>query len=132
MKHLFIFFLIFASIGETSAQKPWKWTQLKGPNVGSAGFTMMFDENNQIIAVGTHGYYLSPNGGMTWDYHPVIPGTGPLCSVYGSSPYYLKNSGLFISSSGEYFFYFRSCDNRDTTTNGVYRSTDRGNTWKQV
>ena len=133
MKHLLTLAILLVFTNEVSAQKPWKWTQLNGPNVGSKNFTLMFDENNNIIAVGPLGYYLSLNNGKTWDYHSVIAQKGTPCSTqYYGTPYDGKYSGLFIFPSGEYFFYFRSCDYRDSNIVGVYRSTDKGNTWVHV
>ena len=134
MKYLLVLFILFTVTSETSAQqKPWKWSQLRGPNFGSGNHTLLDDKNGGIIAVGSMGYYHSLNNGNTWDYHLVINGKPAQCyGQYFGSPYHEKYSGLFISSTGEYFFFTRSCDNSDTNIAGVYRSTDQGITWKQV
>ena len=131
MKHLLIFAILVVFATEVSAQKPWKWTQLNGPNMGSRNAQLLFGPNGEIISVGNAGYYQTTNDGNSWEYHKVI-----------SEIPCIKNpaSGLLITSWGEYYFYFGtysysdadSCGSENKTINGVYRSTDSGNTWKHI
>src|SRR3954471_23845444 len=101
MKHSLVIALILILSTHVSAQKPRRWTRLKGPNMGSLSHTLMYDENRNILAINVGGYYLTSDNGNTWNYHSVF--TGALCE-----PNVGGVSGLVISPSGDYYFYFAS------------------------
>ena len=126
MKHFLILVILFVLASDASAQKPWKWMPLKGPNIGSHSAQLLVGSNGEIISVGRAGYYSTINDGISWDYHKIIP------QIHSTDQDYLY-SGLLISSTGEYYFYFSSSyDTTDLNVSGVYRSTDKGSTWSQI
>src|SRR5438046_422214 len=123
MKLLIAAILLSATLN-ASAQKPRKWTRLRGPNTGSySQNTLMVGGKQEIIAQDTFGYFVSSNDGLTWDYQKVVSGyKAPTGSLY--SPY----SALVISQSGYYFFAYASArdDGGNIAIEGIYKSSDYG------
>jgi photosystem II stability/assembly factor-like uncharacterized protein len=127
MKHLLAFLAVFVLFSsDASGQKPYKWRQLKGPNVGSTYHSLTFDESGNIIIVDSKGYSKSTDNGLSWDYHKILQR-----SLYESNS--SIQSGLTVISSTESYFY---CSpyyySEDDDLAGVYRSTNGGNTWEHV
>ncbi len=130
MKHIFAVAILLSFFGQSAAQFPRKWFHLQGPNIGSHDAQLLYGPNGEIISVGKTGYYQTADEGLNWQYHKVIPDIP--CIQHSAS-------GLLISTSGEYYFYFgtysgsnNSCDASDSSLNGVYISTDNGNTWRHA
>ncbi len=122
MKHLLVLLILLATISEATAQQPYRWTQLKGPNVGSTYYQLVWGAKGEIIAVAQTGYYVSFDEGNTWDFRTIINGNV-------INPQYF---GLVISPAGEYYFYLGSSIVADASLIGIYKSTDFGVSWNHV
>jgi photosystem II stability/assembly factor-like uncharacterized protein len=126
--------LLFSALlcSSAAAQYPRKWIHLNGPNTGNPNAQLLFGPNGEIISVGTVGYYQTTDDGVTWEEHRVIPSIK--CS---SEP---TINGLVFASTGEYYFYSGTngssydsvCSIGNAALGGLYQSTDKGKTWKQI
>ncbi len=114
-----------ASLKSTQSQD-WKW---RGPgNVGGRTRSIIVDPDDntrQTWFAGSvsGGIWKTTNGGNSWDLiSPEITNMSTVCLVMAPS-----NSSVIYAGTGEGYYNIASVQG-----NGVYKSTDKGQTWEQL
>src|SRR4051812_48217609 len=103
MKHLFVLLALLTVLTDASGQNQREWSRLKGPNVGG-GVDLQWGPNGEIIALNVPpygpvniGYYISKDNGGTWNFIKMA-----------HRPIQIRDIGMLISQTGEYYFFLGS------------------------
>lgn len=91
------------------------WEKLNIPANTNIDFhDIHFFDNNNGIVLSEKGYYITSDGGVTWNYHELKPVLGSPNWALRDFEFYDRQNGYIVGSSGI-----------------VYRTTDGGLTWTQ-
>src|ERR1043165_6721437 len=110
----FIFVLLIAAFSNIATAQQFDFNRLDGPQVGGAPVVVL-NNGTWVVAGGFH----STDGGTTWD--------GPAQSMPSSGGVNISNispEGILLAGISWY--------TDDTVTNGIYRSSDFGDTWTKA